>query len=105
MLFPNSAEHPVIVHFPIALFVFSLFLDMIGIWKRNPALNAAGYFNLIAAAVTGIVSVITGLLAWRIGIAEYGRISLNENKWLFFQLIISVTTTVLISILLLFRAP
>ena len=62
LFYPTHAQHPVIVHFPIALFVFSLFLDLFGVRTGNRALNKAAYYNLVAAAATGMVSVITGLL-------------------------------------------
>lgn len=101
ILFPSHAQHPIIVHFPIALFVFSMILDALGLWKRKPEFIAAGYFNLVASAVTGILAVATGFLAWRI---QRGGESLLEDKILMFHLILAVTTTVLICLLWLIRA-
>ena len=101
LFFPSHAQHPVIVHFPIALFVFSLFLDLIGLRTGNRKLNSAGYLNLVAAAATGILSVITGLLAWRM--AFHGE-PLTSDRWLLSHLILGVVTTVLMCLLWLIRA-
>ncbi len=65
-LLARNAQHPAIVHFPIALFLFSLFLDAIGSLRKNASLNSAAYLNLIAATVTSWLSIATGLLAWQI---------------------------------------
>lgn len=92
LFYPTHAQHPVIVHFPIALFIFSLFLDLFGVRTGNRALNTAAYYNLVAAAVTGVLSVITGLLAWRFA---FNLEPLSADKWLLFHLVLGVTTTVL----------
>jgi uncharacterized membrane protein len=101
VFFPTHAQHPIIVHFPIALFVFSLFLDVLGIRTRNRALNAAAYYNLVAAAVTGVLAVITGLLAWRFA---FGGEPLTSDRWLFFHLVLGVITTLLMLALWAIRA-
>jgi len=51
-LLAKHAQHPVIIHFPIALFIISVALDLFGIWRRNPAMVKAAYYNLVAAALT-----------------------------------------------------
>ena len=96
LFFPSHAQHPIIVHFPIALFVFSFFLDIFGIRTGNRNLNAAAYYNLIAAAITGVISVVTGLIAWKFA---RGGVPLTQDKWLMFHLILGVLTTILIAIL------
>ncbi len=92
LFYPTHAQHPVIVHFPIALFIFSLFLDLLGLRTRNRALNTAAYYNLVAAAVTGVISVITGLLAWKFA---FGLEPLSGDRWLLFHLVLGIMTTVL----------
>jgi uncharacterized membrane protein len=64
-LLAKHAQHPVIIHFPIALFIFSVVFDLLAIWKRNPALVKAAYYNLIGAALTAPVAIATGLTAWQ----------------------------------------
>jgi hypothetical protein len=36
-LLAKHAQHPVIIHFPIALFIISVAFDLFGIWRSNPA--------------------------------------------------------------------
>lgn len=69
LLMPDHAQHPVVVHFPIALFTISLFFDLVGYRKKLPVLNQVGYYNQAAAAVSSLPSLITGILAWRIKFA------------------------------------
>src|SRR4029077_3803114 len=64
-LFAKHAQHPVIIHFPIALFIASLAFDFLAIWRRNPALGTVVYYNRLAAAVTTPVAIASGLTAWQ----------------------------------------
>src|SRR5262245_33870352 len=64
-LLAAHAQHPVIVHFPIALFIASVVFDMLAIWRKEPGLAAVGYFNLLGAALTVPLAIATGLAAWR----------------------------------------
>jgi uncharacterized membrane protein len=51
-LLAGHAQHPVIVHFPIALFIASAVFDILAIWRKQPVLAAVAYFNLVGAAMT-----------------------------------------------------
>src|SRR5437764_5820994 len=64
-LLAKHAQHPVIIHFPIALFIISVVLDLLAIWKSNPMMAKAAYYNLIGAALTAPVAVASGLTAWQ----------------------------------------
>jgi uncharacterized membrane protein len=64
-LLAGHAQHPVIVHFPIALFIASVVFDILAIWRKQPVLAAVGYFNLVGAAITVPFAIATGLGAWR----------------------------------------
>jgi uncharacterized membrane protein len=64
-LLAGHAQHPVIVHFPIALFIASAVFDILAIWRKEPALATVGYFNLLAAAITIPFTIATGLGAWQ----------------------------------------
>jgi len=64
-LLAGHAQHPVIVHFPIALFIASAVFDILAIWRKQPVLAAVAYFNLVGAAITVPLAIATGLGAWR----------------------------------------
>jgi uncharacterized membrane protein len=64
-LLAAHAQHPVIVHFPIALFIASVVFDILAIWRRQPGLAMVGYFNLLGAAITVPLAIATGLGAWQ----------------------------------------
>ena len=64
-LLAKHAQHPVIIHFPIALFIISVAFDLLAIWKRNPVLAKAAFYNLIGAALTAPVAIASGLIAWQ----------------------------------------
>ena len=64
-LLAKHAQHPVIIHFPIALFIICVAFDLLAIWRRNPALAKAAYYNLLAAALTAPVAIASGLTAWQ----------------------------------------
>lgn len=93
-LLARHAQHPVVVHFPIALFMVSLLFDLLGIWKVNRSLTAAASHNLLVAAVSAAGAVVTGLLAWRFA---YGGVALKGN--LLLHLVLGLCTTLLLWIL------
>jgi uncharacterized membrane protein len=64
-LLAKHAQHPVIIHFPIALFIISVAFDLLALWKRNPVMLKAAYYNLIGAALTAPVAIASGLTAWQ----------------------------------------
>jgi uncharacterized membrane protein len=61
----RHAQHVVLIHFPIALFLMGVAFDVVARWKRNSALAAAAYYNLLLAAASTLPVVVTGILAWR----------------------------------------
>jgi uncharacterized membrane protein len=64
-LLAKHAQHPVIIHFPIALFIISVAFDLLAIWRNNPTMAKAAYYNLLAAALTTPMAIATGLTAWQ----------------------------------------
>jgi uncharacterized membrane protein len=64
-LLARHAQHVVLIHFPIALFMASVAFDFIAHWKRNATLAAAAYLNLTIAAITSLPVVVSGLAAWQ----------------------------------------
>ena len=64
-LLARHAQHPVIIHFPIALFIASVLFELLGIWRKNPVFASVAYYNLVGAATTLPFAIATGLGAWR----------------------------------------
>jgi uncharacterized membrane protein len=64
-LLAKHAQHPVIIHFPIALFIASVAFDFLAIWKKNPTLTTVAYYNLLSAAISAPVAIVSGLTAWQ----------------------------------------
>ena len=63
-LFARHAQHVVLVHFPIALFLFGVGFDLFGQWRKKRMLAAVAYYDLLVAAVSSLPVVATGVLAW-----------------------------------------
>jgi uncharacterized membrane protein len=65
VLLARHAQHVVLIHFPIALFMAAVTFDYLAQWTKNPALAAAAYFNLLLAAISTVPVIATGLAAWQ----------------------------------------
>jgi uncharacterized membrane protein len=63
VVFAKHAQHVVLIHFPIALFIIGVLFDFLAQWKRQRLL--AAYYNLLVAAIATIPVVVTGILAWQ----------------------------------------
>jgi len=61
----KHAQHVVLVHFPIALFLTGVAFDLAARRMKIAGLAAAAYYNLLAAAVFVIPTVVTGIAAWQ----------------------------------------
>ena len=62
----KHAQHVVLIHFPLALFVIGVVFDYIAQATQKPALASAAYYNFLVAAVSSPFAVATGLLAWQL---------------------------------------
>ncbi|MGA9352289.1 MAG: DUF2231 domain-containing protein [Terriglobales bacterium] len=65
VLLARHAQHVVLVHFPIALFITGVFCDVLAHWRGRRALKIVAQFNLWAAAIMVVPVVATGLAAWQ----------------------------------------
>jgi uncharacterized membrane protein len=95
----GHVQHPVIIHFPIALFIASAVFELLALWRKQPGLAAVAYYNLLGAAMTIPLAIVTGLGAWRWqleGAALKGNLRLH--------LISALTSAVLILLLCWIRA-
>jgi uncharacterized membrane protein len=61
----KHAQHVVLIHFPIALFVSGVALDLLSRGKRTSKFASAAYLNLSIAAALVVPTVATGVLAWQ----------------------------------------
>jgi uncharacterized membrane protein len=66
VLLAKHAQHVVLIHFPIALFITAVGFDFIAEWTKRRGLADAAYYNLIVAAISTIPVLVTGILAWQL---------------------------------------
>jgi uncharacterized membrane protein len=64
-LLAKHAQHVVLIHFPIALFVAGVAFDFLASWRQSRTLATAVYYNLTAAAISTLPAAATGVLAWQ----------------------------------------
>jgi uncharacterized membrane protein len=65
VLLAKHAQHVVLIHFTIALFITAVAFDLIAQWTKVRVLVQAAYCNLLAAAISTVPVLATGLLAWQ----------------------------------------
>jgi len=87
----RHAQHVVLIHFPIALFITAVAFDFLAQWTKNHALAAAAYLNLLLAAISTVPVVATGLAAW-----QWALEGQKLKGILLMHLILGCTSTVLI---------
>jgi uncharacterized membrane protein len=61
----KHAQHVVLVHFPIALFISAVVFDVISQWTDRGGLADAAYYNFLGATITTLPVLATGILAWQ----------------------------------------
>ncbi len=66
VLLAKHAQHVVLIHFPIALFISAVAFDFIAQWTKRISLTDAAYYNLLLAAISTIPVLATGVLAWQL---------------------------------------
>ena len=64
-LLAGHAQHPILIHFPIGLFIASVVFDVLAVWRKQPIFAAVAYYNLLGAALTIPLAIATGLGAWQ----------------------------------------
>jgi uncharacterized membrane protein len=62
----KHAQHVVLIHFPIALFITAVGFDLVAQWTKRRGLADAAYYNLVVAAISTIPVLVTGVLAWQL---------------------------------------
>jgi uncharacterized membrane protein len=64
-LLAKHAQHVVLIHFPIALFISAVAFDLMAQWTKRRGLADATYYNLLGAAISTFPVLVTGILAWQ----------------------------------------
>src|SRR5271154_3447141 len=68
-LLAKHAQHVVLIHFPIALFLTGVVFDFAAHYTKTTTkratLAAAAYLNILAAAAAAPLTIATGLAAWQ----------------------------------------
>ena len=65
LLVAPGIQHVILVHFPIALFITAVALDLVGQSSKRKGLADAAYYNLLLAAISTIPVLATGILSWQ----------------------------------------
>jgi uncharacterized membrane protein len=65
-LLAKHAQHVVLIHFPIALFITAVVFDLAGQSTKRRGLADAAYYNLLVAAISTVPVLATGVLAWQL---------------------------------------
>ena len=65
VLLARHAQHVVLIHFPIALFIGAVAFDLMAHWRKTRGLADAAYYNLLLAAISTFPVLATGILAWQ----------------------------------------
>lgn len=87
---PKHSFHPIIVHFPIALFLFGAAIDAFAIYRRRPTWRDIASWNMVVGALSGWAAIATGVVAaLRLGY------TLTPGKPVFTHLAFAALATVL----------
>jgi len=65
VLLAKHAQHVVLIHFPIALFLTAVAFDIMAQSTKRAGLADGAYYNLLVAAISTLPVLATGLLAWQ----------------------------------------
>jgi len=66
VLLARHAQHVVLMHFPIALFITAVAFDHTTQWTKRASFADAAYYNLLVAAISTLPVLATGVLAWQL---------------------------------------
>jgi uncharacterized membrane protein len=64
LVLARHAQHVVLIHFPIALFIVGVGLDLLSRGNCESRFATAAYLNIAIAAAMVIPTALTGVLAW-----------------------------------------
>jgi uncharacterized membrane protein len=90
-LLAKHAQHVVLIHFPIALFLAAVAFDFIALWTKRRGIAETAYYNLLGAAISTIPVLATGILAWQFQLEGQ-----NLKGILLLHLVLACVSTVMI---------
>jgi uncharacterized membrane protein len=91
VLLAKHAQHVVLVHFPIALFLTAVAFDVAAQWQKKPVFATVARYNMMIAAIATLPVMLTGLLAWQ------WQLEGHKLKGILLQhLVLGVTSSMLI---------
>jgi uncharacterized membrane protein len=65
VLLAKHAQHVVLVHFPIGLFISAVGFDLLALWTKRRGFLETAYYNLLVAAISTVPVMASGILAWQ----------------------------------------
>jgi len=65
-LLAKHAQHVVLIHFPIALFITGVAFDYAAQRTKRRGLAEAAYYNLVLAAASTLPVLVSGIFAWQL---------------------------------------
>ena len=65
VLLARHAQHVVLIHFPIALFITGVIFDVVSFARKQAHLGQVAFYNFCVAALSTFPAIATGLLAWQ----------------------------------------
>ncbi len=93
---PLHSFHPLIIHFPIALFLFGAALEFFGWRKKVEAMRQAGWYCVLFGALSAFLAIPTGLMVfYRSGFQWSGNALIHP--------ILAVSATLLMTATVLWR--
>ena len=91
VLLAKHAQHVVLVHFPIALFLTAVGFDVAAQCRKKPVFATVARYNMMIAAIATLPVMLTGLLAWQ------WQLEGHKLKGILLQhLVLGVTSSMLI---------
>src|SRR5215207_7168937 len=60
----GHAIHPMLIVFPLGLFIMAVVFDALYLWRGSPILPTLAYWNIGAGIVGGLLAAIFGLIDW-----------------------------------------
>ena len=73
--------HTLVIHFPIAMFVGALGVELFGLWWRNPIYQSAAQVMLIVGALGAVVAAFLGWFAGGFYLTDRNQV-LMLHRWL-----------------------
>ncbi len=87
--------HPLMIHFPVALFIFGALTQIIFLLWGNYSFEKTAYYSLIFAGLTSFPAIFSGLFSWWINY-DLTMTKIFRNKLIFSALLIFLSLSAVI---------